>query len=180
MLSTHECRKSPLLPAPIQLQDRSWEVPAHSQGPTWAACQGLRAWEEAMPRGKCSAATSSSQPVQVIVIIVTEERRGRGTPLHALQATPEGNWSTSAAPRYFITTEQTALKSLPALRNWEQEASLPKFLFLMWRFAVEIRFRLDSRKNFLMERNVKHWHRLLRAVWNHHPWSVQKVDGCGT
>lgn len=79
-----------------------------------------------MPRGEGSAATSSSQPVQVIVIIVTKERRGRGTPLHALQATPE----ETAQPQFIITT-QTALKSLPAFRSWEQEASLPQFLFLM-------------------------------------------------
>lgn len=85
--------------------------------------------EEAMPSGEGSAATPSSQPVQVIVIIVTEERRGRGTPLHALQATAEGNWSAPAASRHFIITALTALKSLPALRSWELEASLPKFLF---------------------------------------------------
>lgn len=97
-LSTQEGRKSLLLPAPIHQQDKSWESPGHSQCPTCAAGQGLRAQEEATPRGEGSAATSSSQPVQVIVIIVTEERRGRGPALHALQTTPEGNWSPQQLP----------------------------------------------------------------------------------
>lgn len=83
-LSTHRCKRSPPAATPPSIcRTKAQEVPGHSQCPTCAACQGLRAQEEAMPRGEGSAATSSSQPVQVIVIIVTKERCRRGTPLHA-------------------------------------------------------------------------------------------------
>lgn len=59
-----------------------------------------------MPRGEGSAATSSSQPVQVVIIIITKKWRRRGTPLHALQKSPEGNCSAPAAPWHFITAHK--------------------------------------------------------------------------
>lgn len=51
------------------------------------------------PGERCrgSPAGSSAQPVQIIVVIISEERSWRGTPLHALQVKPAGNSSAPPA-----------------------------------------------------------------------------------
>lgn len=111
-LSAHECKESHLLSAPSVRSTRAWEVPgcsqpSHVRSSLSAKCTGRG---RAQRRGLTgSAAGSSAQPVQIIVVIVTKERCWRGTPLHALEVKPEGNLSVLTAFQYLVIAPQFRL-----------------------------------------------------------------------
>lgn len=94
---------------PSVCSTRAWEVPGHSQ--LSHICSSLSAKHtgrgHAQRRGLIgSAAGSSSQPVQIIIIIITKEWSRRGTSLHALEIKPEGNLSVLTASQYLVIATQ--------------------------------------------------------------------------